>query len=241
MSPAAGKRCCLKNFSQTGFENLLYSLSAATYKSIPQAARSGWFAVYHITRFDTETSKLSNHLNLTKMKNLKFILAATLILISSATIKTDGQVAVSDSRTSAREESAGFSNPESGSSVTTNLKASTNFHKDYSLAQDAQWFYFADKSLMCRFYLNNILHRAFYTPHGNWIYTTSGYDGSKLNKAVAERIRSVYFDYRIVYADQIDLVNGKTFYIVEIQDDKSIRKLRVNEDEMDVVQEFAKP
>jgi len=175
------------------------------------------------------------------MKNLKFILPAALIFISLANTNVHAQTAMNDSRVSAAAEGPVFSVPESASSATANLKAVTHFNKDYNMAKDAQWLVFADKSLMCRFYLSNILHRAFYTPHGNWIYTTAGCDGSKLNKTVTERIKSVYYDYRIVYADQIDLVNGKTFYIVEIQDEKSIRKLRVNEDDMEVVQEFAKP
>jgi hypothetical protein len=175
------------------------------------------------------------------MKNLKFILPVAIIFISLAASNVRAQVATSDSRLSALGESPVFSIPESVSSTVANQKAVTHFSKDYSLAKDAQWSVFADNSMMCRFYLNNILHRAFYTPRGNWIYTASGYDGSKLNKSVAERIKSVYYDYRIVYADQIDLVDGRTFYIVEIQDGKSIRKLRVNENDMEVVQEFAKP
>lgn len=175
------------------------------------------------------------------MKNLKFILPVTMILMSMSNLKSQAQVVSGDSRVSVQGESALFASPSSGSVATANLKAVNHFNKDYSLAKDAQWSVFADKSMMCRFYLNNILHRAFYTPRGNWIYTASGYDGSKLNKAVGERIKSVYFDYRIIYADQIDLVNGKTFYIVEIQDEKSIRKIRVNEDDMEIVQEFAKP
>jgi hypothetical protein len=98
--------------------------------------------------------------------------------------------------------------------TTANLKAETNFKKDYMLAKEAQWSVFADKSLMCRFYLNNnILHRAFYTPHGNWTYTMSGYDGSKLNKATADRIKSVYYNFRIVYVDQVDLVSDRTFIL----------------------------
>jgi hypothetical protein len=174
------------------------------------------------------------------MKNLKFILPATLFVISLAATKSHAQVAMSD-RVAIQGESSGFVSSESISTASANLKAVTSFTKDYSLAKEVQWFDLSNKSLMCRFYLNNILHRAFYTSHGNWIYTTSGYDGSKLDKAVAERIKSVYFDYKIVYTDQIDLVNGKTFYIVELQNDRSIRKLRVNEDEMEVVTEFAKP
>ncbi len=93
---------------------------------------------------------------------------------------------------------------------------------------------------MCRFFMNNILYRAFYTAHGQWIYTTSGYNASKLDKGLWDRIKSVYYNSSIVFVNQIDIVNGKTIYIVEIQDDKSIRKLRVDDDDMEIVQEFEK-
>jgi hypothetical protein len=60
------------------------------------------------------------------------------------------------------------------------------------------------------------------------------------DQGVAERIKSVYYDSKIVYVNQIDLVGGRTFYIVEIHNDKSIRKVRVNDDDVEIVQEFAK-
>jgi hypothetical protein len=172
------------------------------------------------------------------MKYLKLYLAVATILTLSS-LHSHAQMVRSDLPISASDENAGSGSSVSG--LVASAKAVNHFNKDYSLARDAQWSIFADKSMMCKFYLNNVLHRAFYTPHGNWIYTTSGYDGSKLNKAVARRIKTVYYDCRIVYADQVDLVIGKTFYIVEIQDENTIRKIRVNEDDMEVVQEFAKP
>ncbi len=175
------------------------------------------------------------------MKNSKFILPLTLILISLTSLKSHAQVVTRDFRIPSENETVVFSGSESGTTTTANLKAETNFKKDYTFAREAQWSVFADKSLMCRFYLNNILHRAFYTPRGNWTYTISGYDGSKLNTATANRIKSVYYNFRIVYADQIDLVSDRTFYVVEIQDEKTIRKIRVNENDIEVLQEFPKP
>lgn len=175
------------------------------------------------------------------MKNSKFILPLTVILFSLTSLRGDAQFVARDFAIPTENETPVFSGSESGTTTSANLKAETNFKKDYALARESQWSVFADKSLMCRFYLNNILHRAFYTPHGNWTYTMSGYDGSKLNKATADRIKSLYYNFRIVYADQIDLVRNRTFYIVEIQDEKSICKLRVNDNEIELVQKFDKP
>jgi hypothetical protein len=121
-----------------------------------------------------------------------------------------------------------------------NLKAERNFEKDYQRTREAEWSTLNDKSLMCRFFMNDILYRAFYTAHGQWMYTISGYDASKLNEAVRDRIKSVYYNSGIVFVNQIDIVGGKTIYIVEIHDEKSIRKLRVDGEEMEIVQEFEK-
>jgi hypothetical protein len=175
------------------------------------------------------------------MKNLQFILPLFLMLMSWTTGNSQAQVAMNDSRFASDGELGVMSRHETSNATVVNQKAETNFKKDYSLAKEAQWSVFADQSMVCRFYLKNVLHRAFYTPHGHWMYTISGYGGSELDKAIAERIKMVYYNFRIVYADQVDLVNGKTFYIVEIQDEKSIRKIRVNEDAMEVVLQFAKP
>lgn len=93
---------------------------------------------------------------------------------------------------------------------------------------------------MCRFYVHNNLHRAFYTQNGQWVSTVSSYTGNKLDKKISDNVKSVYYNYDIVFVDQIDMTGNKTIYVVEIQNEKLIRKVRVENDEMEILQEFEK-
>ncbi len=174
------------------------------------------------------------------MKKLNLILLAAITLMSMTLVTSHAQVAMNNAQGSSSDEYSIFPNSKNGTSGAVNLKAERNFKKDYHQTSEASWTTLSDNSLMCRFFMKNTLYRAFYTAHGQWIYAVSGYDASKLDKGVYDKIKSVYYNSRIVYVNQIDLVNGKTIYIVEIQDEKSIRKLRVDDDQMEVIQEFIK-
>ena len=93
---------------------------------------------------------------------------------------------------------------------------------------------------MCRFIMNNIRYRAFYSSHGQWLATVSGYDASKLDKGVYDNIKTAYYNSSIVFVNQIDKVGGGTIYVVEIQDEKYIKKLRVDDEEIEIVEELVK-
>jgi len=174
------------------------------------------------------------------MKKINLIRLTSIILLTVSIFKGHAQMAINSISVSSNDEAMILYNSPAGNSAAMNQKAEKNFRKDYKQATGAEWYILSNKSLMCRFFLDSILHRAFYTSHGNWQYTISGYEGGKLDDDVADKIKHVYRNSRIVYVDQIDLVDGKTFYIVEIHDTNFIRKIRVNDDEMEVIQEFVK-
>jgi hypothetical protein len=115
-----------------------------------------------------------------------------------------------------------------------------NFNSAYRNANGAEWMLLKDKSLVCRFYMNDVLYRAFYGPNGAWLQTVSGYEADKLDGTVKEMVRSSYRDYAISYVNQIDLPANRIIYLVEVQDNKSIRKIRIADDEMDVLQDIEK-
>ncbi len=119
-------------------------------------------------------------------------------------------------------------------------KAEKSFYKAYPEAIKVEWSTLSDKTSMCRFYVHNNLHRAFYTQNGQWVSTVSSYTGNKLDKKISDNVKSVYYNYDIVFVDQIDMTGNKTIYVVEIQNEKLIRKVRVENDEMEILQEFEK-
>jgi hypothetical protein len=174
------------------------------------------------------------------MKKSNLILLTAIILMSLTFVTGHAQVAMNSSREAFTNEDGIYSNPRSVATSAVNGKAQKNFKKDYRQAVESEWSALVDNSLMCRFSLKNIPYRAFYTAHGQWLYTVSSYDASKLDKTVYDKIKSVYYNSSIVFVNQIDMVKGRTIYIVEVQDEKLIRKIRLEDDEMEVIQELEK-
>jgi hypothetical protein len=173
------------------------------------------------------------------MKKLTFILLTTGLVILSLNT-SNAQFAMNNEKKFSFSETMILSEPRSETSEKTFLKAEKKFTKAYPDATMAEWTTLGDKSKMCRFFVNNTPHRAFYQQSGQWISTVSSYDGSKLDKGIRDKIKSAFYNYNIVYADQIDLTGNRTVYVVEIQDEKSIKKVRVDNDEMDIIQDFKK-
>src|SRR6267154_1128214 len=102
------------------------------------------------------------------MKKLNLILLTTIMLSIVSFFKSHAQIAMTSVHSSSDDEAMISSKIPTDTSAAVNQKADKNFHNDYQRAIGAEWSVLADKSLMCRFFKNNILYRAFYTPHGNW-------------------------------------------------------------------------
>ena len=174
------------------------------------------------------------------MRKSNLIVITAIAVLAMAGISTHAQVAMNIPRDHVspayRDDVLGI--PEGVKSRAVNLKAERTFERDYKQTSGVEWSVLTDQSLLCRFFMRSILHRAFYTAQGQWQCTVSGYDASKLDKRIYEKVKSVYYNSSIVYVDQIDMVKDKTIYVVEIQDEKSIRKVRVSDDEMEVILEF---
>ncbi len=174
------------------------------------------------------------------MKKSIPILLAAIALMSLTGMTGYAQVAKNNAQAGSTNEDGIFLKTTNGTSGVVNEKAERNFKKDYRNADAVEWFNLKDNSLMCRFIMNGILHRAFYSAHGQWIATVSSYGAGKLDKGLYDKIKSLYYNSSIVFVNQIDKLGGKTIYVVDIQDEKYIRKLRVDDDEIEIVQEFEK-
>src|SRR5450755_743081 len=123
------------------------------------------------------------------MKKLNLILLIVIFLLTVPFAKSRAQLARNSVQASSGDGAITLSKISAGSSVAVNQKAEKNFKKDYQLASEAEWYVLSNKTLVARFFINNNLYRAFYTPHGNWMYTISSYDESKLDRGVADKIK----------------------------------------------------
>ena len=118
------------------------------------------------------------------MKKSIKILFAAIALVSLTGLSGYAQVAKKNALAGSTNEDGIFLKTTTGITGVVNEKAVRNFKKDYRNADAAEWFTLKDNSLMCRFTMNGILHRAFYSAHGQWIATVSSYDAGKLDKGL---------------------------------------------------------
>ena len=174
------------------------------------------------------------------MKKLSITAIVTTILISIFSFDSHAQLAFNYSEIVSADNLANASAHHSTTTSSTNAKAEKNFTANYHSASGTDWTTLTDKSLVCRFFMNDIRYRAFYTPHGQWKYTISDYSGNSLDKNLSNQIKKAFYNSSIVFVNQVDMADGKTVYVVEIHDENSIKKLRVEGDEIEVVQEFKK-
>jgi len=123
-------------------------------------------------------------------------------------------------------------------SAVPNTKTAIHFARDFGQPANASWTALKDKSMLCRFTVNHTVHRAFYSPGGKLMYTTFGYPGERLNPDLYDKVKSVYYSSEIVFVDEIDRPGNETIYVIELNDKKFIRKLRLQGDDMQVIREF---
>ncbi|HTS44212.1 MAG TPA: hypothetical protein VMH01_07430 [Puia sp.] len=121
------------------------------------------------------------------------------------------------------------------SSDKVNGKAIRQFQHDYKEVVNSDWSVLKDGGFLCRFIITDVPYRALYNPGGQWLYTISNYSGRQLSQSLRDKIQSSYYNYQITFVNQIDMPENKTIYLVEIQDEKSIKKVRVTDEEMEIV------
>ena len=119
-------------------------------------------------------------------------------------------------------------------------RAIRNFNKIYKNGQDLEWSASKEGGFICRFTEDLITHRAFYDAKGYWICTITGFGGENLSHEIRNIVKSTYFNYGISYVNQIDLPVGKKVYLIQIEDEKNIKTVRVSDEEIKVVEEIEK-
>jgi len=119
-----------------------------------------------------------------------------------------------------------------------NARAVRNFSRVYRDASNAEWRSLENGGYVCRFVQNGVTKRAFYDDRGRWIITIASYTPDFLPAAVWRQIHSVYYDYSILYVNEISVSGRPLAYLVQVQDKRSIKIVRVVDDEMEEVKEI---
>jgi hypothetical protein len=92
------------------------------------------------------------------------------------------------------------------------------------------------------FTLNDIRTSILYDSRGYWLSSIKYYHEEKMIHEVRHIVKSAYYDYNIVYAQEIETADtkGMPTYIICLEDKTNIKIVRVCDGEMSVWKEYTK-
>jgi hypothetical protein len=119
-----------------------------------------------------------------------------------------------------------------------NNRALRDFKKTFPNVQGEDWSQIKEGWLVS-FTRDEKQTKVVYGAHGNWEFTIDYYGEAKLPADVRNEVKSTYFDYTISGVDEVH-IQDKDVYIVHMQDAKTWKVVRVEDGEMDLIEDFNK-
>ena len=128
--------------------------------------------------------------------------------------------------------------PALNSNSAMSTKAVKNFSKTFKEVRNASWSETLD-GLKAEFMNENVTTKVYYDSKGRWIASVRSYDEANLPREIRHTVKSTYYDYDILHVQEIT-AGDKTAYLVKIEDETSIKTIRVTNDQMDEYISFQK-
>ena len=93
-----------------------------------------------------------------------------------------------------------------------------------------------------RFNSDDVRTTIFYDKKGNWSGSLKIYGEEKMLHDIRHLVKSTYYDYNIVYAQEIETTdsNGVPTYVVCVEDKTKIKMIRISAGEMSEWKEYTK-
>lgn len=122
-----------------------------------------------------------------------------------------------------------------------NMDALRDFIKRFPLATGVKWESVKGDNI-ATFLTGNKETMAAYKKNGKWAYTISRYNDEKMLPAeVRALVKRTYYDYAISHIDAIEACQHESIiYLVQVQDDKNFKTIRVCDGEFEVIHELVK-
>src|SRR4051794_22593793 len=79
-----------------------------------------------------------------------------------------------------------------------------------------------------------------YNKKGKWIYTIQQYNLDNLDKNIVDKVRSVYYDYGVTGIQKVEQPGMDVVYVVQLENVKSIKIVRLTDSEIELVQDLTK-
>jgi hypothetical protein len=122
---------------------------------------------------------------------------------------------------------------------TVSLRATKDFKGRFTNAKGEQWFPI-ETGFTASFTVDGFRQRAFYDKKGRWQSSMKDLSEKQLPHDVRDVVKRTYYDFAITLVRIIE-IPGHMVYLVYMEDENSIKIVRVSEEyEMDVLEEFTK-
>lgn len=162
------------------------------------------------------------------MKKIIFILIL-MAIITSVTMAQGSNSSLSNEETPASQKNL-------STGVLAQLKAEKDFLRSNKEAENVRWYHDV-KGFFVYYTKEGNKGRSFYNQKGNFIYNVLSYPEQSLPFKIKSWVKMVYYmDYKITHVNEIRQ-DGKTIFLVQITDDKTWKKLRIIDDDMEVIKE----
>ena len=179
-----------------------------------------------------------------KKKSLSILIAGSLALfaLDNANGQPGNSTVKNYSTTSYNIESGILSGSEKGEGIRhVNIDAVRDFMKRFPLATDVKWRQ-VDDEYNATFHVDSNETMVAYKNNGRWVYTINRYNNEKmLPTEVRALVKKTYYDYTISHIDEVHHTEQpNTIYLVLIEDDKTLKTIRVCDGEMEEIHELSK-
>ena len=114
-----------------------------------------------------------------------------------------------------------------------------NFLKTYKDVSDEKWIA-VKEGFVALFNLNDIDYQVAYTKKGDLIRTIRSYNEDKMPLDIRHIVKSIYYDFEINRAHEIETPRDPITYVVQLVGKKELINLEIYDGEMEVLQRFNK-
>ena len=110
------------------------------------------------------------------------------------------------------------------------IRSVRDFRKSYATAKDVKWV--THKNGASVFFTDGgVKMRSSYHTNGRKEYTLKYYEESQMAPALRHRVKSQYYDYRIIIVTEVMTLH-QTYYLVKMENDKQFLTLRIADDDL---------
>ena len=181
-----------------------------------------------------------------KMKKIFLAFTATSALLLSVITQahTQPKDAVASANTGKTPGDASTFKSIGSTISTTNAKSSKmasravkDFQKSFKNVANANWFATAEGGFVASFKENEIKNGVYYNNNGRWMHTIKRYSEQQLPKSIRHMVKSTYYDYDIICAEEIE-VNQQVIFLVHVKGKNNSKTIRISDDEMEVIEDL---